>query len=149
MRTPIILLQCTLPRKGWSEFDAHILRLGLMRYGCGSWRDIGRHFPLKNCGQLNLQTQRLFGQQALAEFQKVHVDPSPIKEANDKIDGFRKNTVLINTGNNVTAKENARRKEQHSKERAIPKELYQRIEVPVVLDRMSDHNFVIDYALML
>ena len=120
-----------------------------MRYGCGSWRDIGRHFPLKNCGQLNLQTQRLFGQQALAEFQKVHVDPSPIKEANDKIDGFRKNTVLINTGNNVTAKENARRKEQHSKERAIPKELYQRIEVPVVLDRMSDHNFVIDYALML
>jgi len=129
---------------GWSQFDAHILRLGLMRYGCGSWRDIGRHFPLKNCGQLNLQTQRLFGQQALAEFQKVHIDPNPIKEANDKIDGFRKNTCLINTGNNVTAKENARRKEKHIKERGIPKELYERIEVPLVLDPPTLRKNVVD-----
>jgi len=129
---------------GWSQFDAHILRLGLMRYGCGSWRDIGRHFPLKNCGQLNLQTQRLFGQQALAEFQKVHIDPKPIKEANDKIEGFRKNTCLINTGNNVTAKENARRKEKHIKERGIPKELYERIQVPLVLDPPMLRKNVVD-----
>jgi len=129
---------------GWSQFDAHILRLGLMRYGCGSWRDIGRHFPLKNCGQLNLQTQRLFGQQALAEFQKVHIDPNPIKVANDKIEGFRKNTCLINTGNNVTAKENARRKEVHIKESGIPKELYERIEVPLVLDPPTLRKNVVD-----
>jgi hypothetical protein len=115
-----------------------------MHYGCGSWRQIGRHFPLKNCGQLNLQTQRLFGQQALAEFQKTHVDPKPIKEANDKIEGFRKNTCLINTGNNVTAKENQRRKDNHIKERGIPKELYERIEVPLVLDPPTLRKNVVD-----
>ena len=80
-----------------------------MRYGCGAWREINKHFPLKTCGQLNLQTQRLFGQQALAEFNKVHIDPSRIKAINDKKEGFRKNTCLINEGNNLTAEENQRR----------------------------------------
>jgi len=129
---------------GWSQFDAHILRLGLMRYGCGSWRDIGRHFPLKNCGQLNLQTQRLFGQQALAEFQKVHIDPNQIKVVNDKIDGFRKNTCLINTGNNVSSAENQRRREQHTKDKGIPKELFEQIQVPLVLDPPTLRKNVID-----
>ena len=115
-----------------------------MRYGCGAWRDINRHFPLKTCGQLNLQTQRLFGQQALAEFQKVHIDPLRIKEINDKKEGFRKNTCLINTGNNLTAKEKEARRQEHIKNYGIPKELYEQIQVPVVLDPPAPSNSVID-----
>ena len=107
-----------------------------MRYGCGAWRAINRHFPLKTCGQLNLQTQRLFGQQALAEFQKVHIDPNKIKVINDKIEGFRKNTCLINTGNNVSAKEREARRQEHIKKYGISEELYTKIKVPIVLDGM-------------
>eukprot|EP01083_Nonionella_stella_P023303 64454_1 len=130
---------------GWSEFDAHILRLAIMRYGCGSWRSIGTHFPLKNCNQLNLQTQRLFGQQALAEFNKVHIDPNHILEINDKIDGFRKNSCLINTGNNVSAQEKLRRRDAHIKTHGIPKELYEKIKVPVVLDPPVEGKTLIDH----
>lgn len=107
-----------------------------MKYGCGAWRQIGRHFPLKCCGQLNLQTQRLFGQQALAEFSKVHIDPNRIKVENDKIEGFRKNTCLINTGNNLTKIEENKRKAAHTAKYGIPKEITDQIVVPVVLDRM-------------
>ena len=107
-----------------------------MRYGCGAWRAINRHFPLKTCGQLNLQTQRLFGQQALAEFQKVHIDPNKIKVINDKIEGFRKNTCLINTGNNVSAKEREARRQEHIRKYGISEELYTKIKVPIVLDGM-------------
>mmetsp|Transcript_34953 Transcript_34953/g.30796 ORF Transcript_34953/g.30796 Transcript_34953/m.30796 type:complete len:360 (+) Transcript_34953:115-1194(+) len=129
---------------GWSEFDAHILRLAVMRYGCGAWREINKHFPLKTCGQLNLQTQRLFGQQALAEFNKVHIDPSRIKAINDKIDGFRKNTCLINEGNNLRAEEKERRRQAHIKKYGIPKEIYEQIQVPVVLDPPMPCKTVID-----
>jgi len=129
---------------GWSGFDAHILRLALMRYGCGGWRQISKHFPMKTCGQLNLQTQRLFGQQALAEFQKVHIDPNRIKVINDKIEGFRKNTCLINTGNNVSAKEAQRRRQAHTEKYGIPEEVYNQIVVPMVLDAPKDLDGLVD-----
>eukprot|EP00483_Globobulimina_turgida_P002368 UN02370 len=115
-----------------------------MKYGCGAWRSIGRHFPLKNCNQLNLQTQRLFGQQALAEFNKVHVDPNRIKIVNDKIEGFRKNQCLINTGNNLSVEERAKRRDQHIAKYGIPTELYSKIQIPVVLDPPQKAHSVID-----
>jgi len=115
-----------------------------MRYGCGAWRDINKHFPLKTCGQLNLQTQRLFGQQALAEFQKVHIDPNRIKVINDKIDGFRKNTCLINTGKNVSAEEAKARRLAHTEKYGIPEELFSSMIVPVVLDAPQDLDGLVD-----
>lgn len=129
---------------GWGVFDAHILRLAIMKYGCGSWRQIGRHFPLKGCGQLNLQTQRLFGQQALAEFSKVHIDPNRLKVENDKIEGFRKNTCLINTGNNLTLEQLKKKKAGHTEKYGIPKEVSDKIVVPVVLDPPAPCDTLID-----
>merc|ERR1712228_101652 len=115
-----------------------------MKYGCGAWRQINRHFPLKGCGQLNLQTQRLFGQQALAEFRKVHIDPNRVKVENDKIEGFRKNTCLINTGNNLTLEQTKKRKAAHTEKYGIPKEICDQIVVPVVLDPPAPCNTLID-----
>merc|ERR1712130_1051786 len=129
---------------GWSVFDAHILRLAIMKYGCGAWRQIGRHFPLKGCGQLNLQTQRLFGQQALAEFSKAHIDPNRLKVENDKIEGFRKNTCLINTGNNLTLEQLKKKKIEHAQKYGIPKEVIDQIVVPVVLDPPAPCDTLID-----
>eukprot|EP01084_Bolivina_argentea_P161834 281674_1 len=129
---------------GWGSFDCHILRLAIMRHGCGAWRSIGRHFPLKNCNQLNLQTQRLFGQQALAEFQKVHIDPHRIRQINDKIEGFRKNNCLINTGNNLSVQEREARRTEHKKKYGIPEDLYDKLQIPVVLDAPKPCKTLID-----
>jgi len=129
---------------GWSEFDAHILRLAIIRYGCGAWRDINKHFPLKTCGQLNLQTQRLFGQQALAEFQRLHIDPLRVKAINDKIKGFRKNNCLINTGNNLTNEMKKKKMAENVKKFGVPQNIWSKITVPVVLDPPSKSLTVID-----
>merc|ERR1712087_382409 len=93
---------------------------------------------------LNLQTQRLFGQQALAEFSKVHIDPNRLKVENDKIEGFRKNTCLINTGNNLTLIERKKRIASHIEKYGIPKEVSEQIIVPVVLDPPAPCNTLID-----
>lgn len=122
---------------GFSEIDAHTLRLAVMHYGCGGWRNIQKHFPLKTCGQLNLQTQRLFGQQALAEFQKVHIDPNVIKVVNDKKEGFRKNTCIINTGKALLPEEVKAKKAVHTAKNGIPENVWKQIVVPVVLDGIS------------
>jgi len=88
---------------GWNHNEVHILRLAIIKYGCGNWVQIAKHFPTKTCGQLNLQTQRLFGQQSLAEYNKLHVDPLVVKQVNDqKHDILRKNGCVVNTGDNLT-----------------------------------------------
>ncbi|ETO22676.1 hypothetical protein RFI_14517 [Reticulomyxa filosa] len=116
---------------GWSQEEANVLRFAVMKYGCGNWKQIMKHFPAKTCGQLNLQTQRLFGQQSLAaliqimshrniscilrtEFYKLHIDPRCIKEKNDQVEHVqRKNGCIINTGDNITAEQKMERRNQN------------------------------------
>jgi hypothetical protein len=55
---------------------------------------------------MNLQTQRLLGQQSLAEFMGLHVHMDKVFGDNAKKMGVqRKNKFIINTGDNLTAKE--------------------------------------------
>lgn len=130
---------------GWSPFDAHVLRLGLMKYGCGAWKQINYHFPGKNKNQLNQQTQRLFGQQALNEFSKLHIDPTRVKDANDlNVDAFRKNACIINTGNNLTNDQLKECQRQNQAKYGIPQAIYERIVVPVVMDRPTPCVTLVD-----
>lgn len=48
--------------------ESEILRKALIRFGIGNWKDILEYgcLPGKTCAQLNLQTQRLLGQQSTA-----------------------------------------------------------------------------------
>jgi hypothetical protein len=52
---------------GWTREEIQILRLAIMKFGVGSWSKIiaSGCLPGKNRAQLNLQTQRLMGQQSL------------------------------------------------------------------------------------
>lgn len=61
------LWNCTLS-PGWSREEADILRNALMKFGVGNWKDIVESgcLPGKNPAQLNLQTQRMLGQQSTA-----------------------------------------------------------------------------------
>merc|ERR1719273_1747539 len=92
------------PSPGWTMKEMEALRLALMKYGCGCWGLISRHFPQKTQGQLNLQTQRMFGQQSLAEFFRLHLDPKPYFLVNTKrTDVVRKQGYIINDGDKLTS----------------------------------------------
>ncbi len=53
---------------GWTKEEAGVLKLCLMKYGIGRWKEIQETglLPGKLIQQLNGQTQRLLGQQSLA-----------------------------------------------------------------------------------
>lgn len=63
------LWNCALA-PGWTKEELEILRLAIMKFGLGSWTKIMRShcLPKKTFGQLNLQTQRMMGQQSLGGF---------------------------------------------------------------------------------
>jgi hypothetical protein len=61
------LWNCTLS-PGWTEEESELLRRALMKYGVGNWAKIidSGCLPGKTNAQMNLQTQRLLGQQSTA-----------------------------------------------------------------------------------
>jgi hypothetical protein len=50
---------------GWVEDEIRVLRLAIMKLGMGRWQEVLRFLPGKTVSQLNLQAQRMFGQQSL------------------------------------------------------------------------------------
>jgi len=62
------ILSLTFFFKGWSREEAEILRKAVMRFGIGNWKDIIESdcLPGKTNAQMNLQLQRLLGQQSTA-----------------------------------------------------------------------------------
>ncbi|CAI2162507.1 1807_t:CDS:2 [Funneliformis geosporum] len=62
------LWNCTLS-PGWSREECDILRKALMKYGIGNWAQIigSNCLPGKTNAQMNLQLQRMLGQQSTAD----------------------------------------------------------------------------------
>ena len=91
------------PSPGWTKDEAATLRLCLMKLGIGRWQQIvdSGVLPGKQIQQLNGQTQRLLGQQSLAEFTNMKVDVDAIRAANLAKTGtevYRKNGLITNQG---------------------------------------------------
>jgi len=112
--------------------EMEALRLAIMKYGCGYWGLIGRHFPMKTQGQLNLQTQRMFGQQSLAEFFRLHLDPKPFFMINVKKTGVnRKQGFIINAGDKLLPKAK-KALILENKKKELSSEEYEKIRVPLI-----------------
>jgi hypothetical protein len=71
---------------GWTIEEVEVLKIALMKYGIGKWKRIQRSncLPGKTIAQMNLQTQRLLGQQSLAEFMGLNVDLEKVFQDNKK-----------------------------------------------------------------
>ncbi len=69
---------------GWTNEEVDVLKIALMKYGIGKWKRIKRTncLPGKTIAQMNLQTQRLLGQQSLAEFMGLHVNLEKVFQEN-------------------------------------------------------------------
>eukprot|EP00347_Sterkiella_histriomuscorum_P015500 403356794 len=99
---------------GWTREEVDILKIALMKFGIGKWKKIQKSgcLPSKTISQMNLQTQRLLGQQSLAEFMGLHVYLDRVFRDNSLKTGpeiQRKNNFIINTGNNLTQPEKEKR----------------------------------------
>jgi|AntAceMinimDraft_1070359.scaffolds.fasta_scaffold06037_2 hypothetical protein len=91
------------PSPGWTREEAHALRLCLKKLGVGRWTQIvdSGVLPGKQIQQLNGQTQRLLGQQSLAEFSGMCVDIDAIRTDNNAKQGadvYRKSGLITNQG---------------------------------------------------
>lgn len=120
---------------GWTDQESEALRLAVMKFGIGNWAKIRecQVLPYKTNAQLNLQLQRLLGQQSTAEFAGLHIDPKVIGAKNAKIQGpniRRKNNCIVNTGNALT-KEELKAKVLHNKQHyEIPESEWSTIKLP-------------------
>ncbi|KAK4529994.1 hypothetical protein CCYA_CCYA03G0851 [Cyanidiococcus yangmingshanensis] len=90
---------------GWTADEVHRLRLCLMAHGVGRWSQIVQsgHLVGKTISQLNLQTQKLLGQQSLAEFTGLQIDPADVFLVNReriKAGAKTKMGLVINEGPN-------------------------------------------------
>lgn len=137
------LWNCTLS-PGWTSDESETLRKAVMKFGVGDWKAIfeSNCLPGKTNAQMNLQLQRLLGQQStsgkhlsllsistrlltfeilvgLIEFAGIHVDPLVIGAINSKIQGpeiKRKNNTIVNTGGKLSKEELAARRRRNTEQ---------------------------------
>ncbi|KAI9259359.1 hypothetical protein BY458DRAFT_440457 [Sporodiniella umbellata] len=135
------LWNCTLS-PGWTEDESEILRNALMKFGIGNWAKIIESgcLPGKTNAQMNLQLQRLLGQQSTAEFAGLHIDPKVIGAKNSKIQGDhirRKNNCIVNTGGKLSREELKKRVLSNKAEYELPEETWKPIELVKVEDPVA------------
>ncbi|KAF9129115.1 hypothetical protein BGW39_004457 [Mortierella sp. 14UC] len=124
---------------GWSLNEAEVLRKALMKFGVGNWSKIIESNCLvgKTNAQMNLQTQRMLGQQSTAEFAGLHIDPRVIGQKNSLIQGDhirRKNGCIVNTGAKLSRDEIRRRVAENKEQYELPEEEWMAIELPLPED---------------
>ncbi|KAF9316015.1 hypothetical protein BG003_002427 [Podila horticola] len=124
---------------GWNVNEAEVLRKALMRFGIGNWSKIIESNCLvgKTNAQMNLQTQRMLGQQSTAEFAGLHIDPRVIGQKNSLVQGDhirRKNGCIVNTGAKLSREEIRRRVAENKELYELTEEEWSAIELPLPED---------------
>ncbi|KAJ2710777.1 hypothetical protein H4S00_006254 [Coemansia sp. D1744] len=142
------LWNCTLS-PGWTRSEVQVLRQALIKLGIGNWMKIieSECLPGKTIAQMNLQTQRMLGQQSTAEFNGLHVDALQIGQINEMRQGpeiRRKNNCIVNTGGKLTWEEVERRRKEHRAKFEVAEDVWMSIVLPrpdnplVLLDRKRE-----------
>jgi len=106
-----------------------------MKWGVGCWGKLcqSRCLPGKSASQLNLQLQRIMGQQSLAEYVGIHLDPRDVWNVNNEKQGpeySRKNGCIINTGNNPLRDERLQKIEENQKRFGLTQEQIDAVVIP-------------------
>ncbi|KAJ1897301.1 hypothetical protein LPJ66_003453 [Kickxella alabastrina] len=138
------LWNCTLS-PGWSLDEVQVLRKALMKFGVGNWMKIieSECLPGKTIAQMNLQTQRMLGQQSTAEFNGLHIDAFEVGELNSKKQGAdikRKNNSIVNTGGKLTRDEVEKRRNVHREAFEVAEEVW----TSIVLLKLDNPLLLLD-----
>ncbi|KAG9067550.1 hypothetical protein KI688_012334 [Linnemannia hyalina] len=137
---------------GWSLIEAEVLRKALMKFGVGNWSKIIESNCLvgKTNAQMNLQTQRMLGQQSTAEFAGLHIDPRVIGQKNSLIQGDhirRKNGCIVNTGAKLSREEIRRRVAENRELYELTEDEWNAIELPLPEDAKKSEKIRLELEL--
>ena len=133
---------------GWTLEEVEVLKVALMKFGIGKWKRIKRSncLPGKTIAQMNLQTQRLLGQQSLAEFMGLKLNLEKIyfeNKAKQSKEILRKNNFIINTGDNLTLDDRKLRLKLNQKRFGMDRELLKSLKIPKLLSQSIGHFLTI------
>jgi len=120
---------------GWRPLEAALFRLALTKYGCGNWDTCSYFLPHHNTAQFNTFAQKLFGQQSLAPFSGLKLDPYEAYLRNSEKHQLRKNGVVVHEGAPLTSQAKRELKEEWKK-----KEHAMDFELPIVEDRARNYT---------
>ena len=109
-----------------------------MKYGVGRWTKIALSecLPTKNIQQMYLQSQRLFGQQSMAEFVGCHLDIEAIylrnlERRSDTTGRYQlKHGLITNMGDNFSKKEIAQKRLENIRLYGLSHEYYMSLKPP-------------------
>lgn len=125
---------------GWTSEEIEILKIALTKFGIGKWKLIKSSgcLPGKTISQMNIQTQKLLGQQSLAEFMGLKIDLEKVYYENKKQlmsnKLFLKKGFIINTGNNLSNEEKNKKRIENKKKYYLSNRLLNKIKVPHLLN---------------
>jgi hypothetical protein len=120
---------------GWTPEEVEVLKIALMKFGIGRWKKIMQSGCLsgKTSSQLSSQTQRLLGQQSLAEYLHLHLDIDKVAQYNyTRTDVIRKSNCIINTGKNPNPEELQRLREFNAANFGISLEETKKLKLPAI-----------------
>ena len=106
-----------------------------MKCGIGRWKKImnSECLPGKTPSQLSSQTQRLLGQQSLAEYMHLHLDIDKVAKFNhQKTDVKRKSNCIVNQGKNMSPDELAVLREFNREKFGLSQEFIENLQIPQI-----------------
>lgn len=129
---------------GWTKKEVEVFEAALTKYGIGNWTNIIKHrcLPGKTVAQLYNQTQRLLGQQSLAEFQGLSLNIRAIFARNLTIKGKRKNNCLVNSGNKLTRPKLEKLKIKNQEEFGIAQDVIDSTTIPELTASEMSHVLI-------
>jgi hypothetical protein len=120
---------------GWRSDEVEVLKVALMKYGIGRWKKImhSQCLPGKTPSQLSSQTQRLLGQQSLAEYMHLNLDIDKVSKFNNqKTDVKRKSNCIVNTGKNMSPEELIVLREFNKEKFGLNSEYLKQLKIPTI-----------------
>lgn len=120
---------------GWRTDEVEVLKAALMRFGIGRWKKIMQSgcLPGKTPSQLSSQTQRLLGQQSLAEYMHLHLNVDQVRNYNFNKKGVkRKSNCIVNTGKNPNPEELQVLKQFNQEKFGLTEEQIKQLKIPSV-----------------
>ncbi len=129
---------------GWTKEEVDIFKIALTKYGIGKWNQIRESgcLPNKTNSQMNIQTQKLLGQQSLSEFMGLRIDLEKVYQDNLKIlkSLNSKKKFIVNEGNKLTREEKEIKRKENKEKYGLSKRIIRQIKIPKMLSNVIGHH---------
>lgn len=128
---------------GWTQEEVEILKIALTKFGIGRWKKIKMSGCLqsKTTSQINIQTQKLLGQQSLYEYMGLHVDLERVYKDNllKRSKSEKENRKILVSEGRVSKEELFKKRMENKIKYGISKRIVRQIEIPKISSSVIGH----------